>query len=408
MNEPEIYFVFPYRGQGGVPIVFSQLAEYLTRTKKAKCFVVDFHDGLLATTTDSTIQHITYSSNGVFFPPRAIVILQAMTPWSIYPHLSFSPTSRLLFWCLNPFNLETISRTSQFSILLKPLLRPVTNLFLSPLKRQSQLFVQSLISRHSLVFMDCTCTQKVGSSLDLTLDASTILPVPFLLNDNDYCTPTSHHSPSLCLSFCWIGRLEDFKTHSLISFALQLNAVATSQSLNHKLTIIGSGADEQAVSSALSSCSSLIITYIPYLPMEELSRFLLTEIDITYAMGTSALLSASLGIPTILAPLTHTTYLNDFEVAWFHEYDGYTLGTFYEDRPPFCRRLFSLVHEYHQDPSLGSQQFQYVRHHHSLPAVADKLLSIINSLSEHSTFSQIKHHFRTPLIYRFFKYLTHI
>ena len=56
-----ICFVFPYVGQGGVPVLFSQLANYLDTNKLARVSIVDYADGSLFKLTNSSVKKIIYN-----------------------------------------------------------------------------------------------------------------------------------------------------------------------------------------------------------------------------------------------------------------------------------------------------------------------------------------------------------
>jgi len=58
----DIYFIFPYRGVGGVPLLFLRFAEYLTINKLANCILVDYSDGYMARNVNSQeIRIVSYS-----------------------------------------------------------------------------------------------------------------------------------------------------------------------------------------------------------------------------------------------------------------------------------------------------------------------------------------------------------
>lgn len=102
-----LYFVFPYRGVGGVPLLFLRFATFLTKNKLANCILVDYSDGYMARNVNSNeIPILSYREDvPIFIPSGSVAIFQSMTPWSIFPSLKISDDVRILFWNCYPFNL---------------------------------------------------------------------------------------------------------------------------------------------------------------------------------------------------------------------------------------------------------------------------------------------------------------
>ena len=92
-----IVFVFPFRGVGGVSILFGRFANYFSN-KGYRVSVIDYFDGSLANYVSSKVNIIRYEN----LNPNALLefdyaIFQSMTPWSLFNNLAFSPTTKLIF-----------------------------------------------------------------------------------------------------------------------------------------------------------------------------------------------------------------------------------------------------------------------------------------------------------------------
>ena len=100
-------------------------------------------------------------------------------------------------------------------------------------------------------------------------------------------------------------------------------------------------------------------------------------------MGTSALLSASLGIPTILAPLVYTKKIISLRFDWIHNYDGYTLGEISDQNiltnPNDLNSLFQEAYDNYE--ALSFESSHYVRRHHDISSISSHLLSLLSSSS---------------------------
>jgi len=96
----KLYFCFPYRGVGGVSLLFLRVAEFLSQFRFAECHLVDYVDGFMAKNLRwQGVILETYQDKGtqVVIPAGAIGIFQSMTPWSIFPGIRPDPASRIFF-----------------------------------------------------------------------------------------------------------------------------------------------------------------------------------------------------------------------------------------------------------------------------------------------------------------------
>jgi hypothetical protein len=113
---------------------------------------------------------------------------------------------------------------------------------------------------------------------------------------------------------------------------------------------------------------------------EELKAKLVELADLHFAMGTSALDGAGLGLPTVLIdPFTDPALAHLARYRWMYETRCYSLGELItpENRASFGRPLGELLRELREDPAGVSARCQdYVRAHHDLPAIARRLVEL--------------------------------
>ena len=96
----KIYFCFPYRGVGGVSLLFLRIAEFLVQKELAECHIVDYVNGFMAknqTNPGVILEVYDDKSDSVLIPPDAIAVFQSMTPWSIYPGLLIDKSAIIFF-----------------------------------------------------------------------------------------------------------------------------------------------------------------------------------------------------------------------------------------------------------------------------------------------------------------------
>ena len=97
----KIVFCFPYRGVGGVPVLFLNLATYFAKESRFDVYIVDFKDGYMAKNYDHEyLTLITYGEKNTLIPNDSVMIFQSMTPWSVFPNITIPAETKIIFWNL--------------------------------------------------------------------------------------------------------------------------------------------------------------------------------------------------------------------------------------------------------------------------------------------------------------------
>ena len=92
LENKELIFIFPYNGIGGVSTLFMNVAETISREYGTKVSVVDYKNGYISQNIDlnPNLQLLIYSEKeNLKLPSNSIAIFQSMTPWSIFPNLTY-------------------------------------------------------------------------------------------------------------------------------------------------------------------------------------------------------------------------------------------------------------------------------------------------------------------------------
>ncbi len=372
---PKLYFVFPYRGVGGVSLLFLRLAEELARTRQADCVLVDYPDGFMAQHRDPALTKLAaYADDGaVEIPGDAIAIFQSMTPWSIFPGLCPQPETRLLFWNCHPYNLVPTLPGFRAAIQSS---RRMTGLVLSTLlrsyRRRMRRFAMLLLSKNSLVFMDRENLDTTARFLGLAIAEPRFLPIG---------APSAEIRPaklraSAGLHVAWIGRLVDFKYPILDRTIRELDRVAGMSPTPISMTVVGTGAFADRLAK-LAAELRLPITLIDHLPPADVELLLRNEVDLLVAMGTSALEGAKVGVPTILVDFAYKAVPKTYRFQWLADRDGLTLGDFISSGHlgGGSASLDQRLAELENDPAKISQRtYDYFTAHHALSEVTKKLM----------------------------------
>jgi hypothetical protein len=379
-DNPKLFFCFPFRGVGGVPLLFLRIAEELSARNEAETYLVDYADGFMAKNRKEGFSHfIEYREDiEVRIPNNVVAVFQSMTPWSIFPALKLSPQTRVLFWNCHPFNLvptlpglrrqmhnkETFGR-----IILATALRSYRN--------KMQRLVRLMLSSRALVFMDQGNVATTERYLGLAIPDPVYLPIP---------APTPVRlKPALVRNFravglrvAWIGRVVEFKYHILKKALEELNRLQPELDLCIEVTIVGSGDCIKKLHNDVLTMNRIDVQFIDIIEPHLLDNFLLHEVDILMAMGTSALEGAKLGTPTLLLDVAYGKVPSGYLFQWLHERKGFSLGDVLGNEhitptnDSLADRLGEALADY---MGLSVRAAEHFKNFHALPTVAEKFLA---------------------------------
>ena len=382
----KIYFCFPYRGVGGVSLLFLRIAEFLVQKGLAECHIVDYVDGFMAKnqTNPSVILEVyDDKSSYVLIPPDAIAIFQSMTPWSIYPGLLIDKSAHIFFWNCYPFNLIPLlpgfRRWMQHSYVFANL---VLSILLRPYKNKMRRLVQLMLDKSSLVFMDSTNVRITEQYLKLSLPNMEYLPIPLEAKQGLILSREDRNFKDHNLRIIWVGRVVDFKFYTLQRCLIELNRLQPKLGVEVAITIVGSGDYERRLKKDVESLPNIHFKFINHVQPCDLDEFLVANADLMLAMGTSALGGMRLGIPTILLDVAHAPVSRDYVFTWLHERCGYTLGDiiqkdgFIKGNSSLAERLDQLFKNY---PIISAEALDYFNKNHEISSVANKFMKVINN-----------------------------
>lgn len=384
MKLMNIYFVFPYRGVGGVPLLFLRFAEYLTRNKSANCILVDYSDGYMARNVNSQeIRIACYREDvPIHIPSGSIVIFQSMTPWSIFPSLKISDDVRILFWNCYPFNLipllPGIRRQMQNSLSLSSF---VHNFLLRSFYIKCRKFTEYIFNQNALVFMDVVNVKTTSKFLNIELKDPLYIPVAIAFTNHSSLFRYLNNDLRKIVRVAWVGRVVDFKYYSLLHALENLNESADKLNLKFDIKIVGSGDYESKLKQEVLKLSKLKLFFIENIEPSKLDDFLVSEVDLLLAMGTSALEGAKLGVPTILLDIAYSPVSRDYCFKWLYQQDGYTLGSLVDDTEmrPNNSSLEELIVQLQSDFSgVSERTLDYFMNHHEIGRSSDRLLDAVN------------------------------
>ena len=368
----KIAFFYPSRNIGGAQLLFARLAVYLAKSGK-DVLIIDYLDGFVYQYVQeefSSIDFIKYEDKQLSIDYDICLVQHLSSIHTLRKNLILTDNSKLLFWSIHPYNIISLFRLTPIYTRAKSFgSRFVMQLLEPQLKAKVGNLVAELFKNKAILFMDETNFlpfKKLGLTEEKYIK---YLPIPILhshvykLREN---FSTTH--------FGWIGRITEEKIKSFNFILQKLDDIAKFQKITFH--IIGYG--DLAY---LKNLKNLAIINHGIVAKEELSELLLNEIDILVAMGTSALESAVLGIPTLLTDISKTKFPKGYKYKWIYQSTNFNLGGYaYEfsgdiDTDQIIKVAFSQ-----EEYKITSEKCkEYVIKNHSMSVVAEELDKAMNN-----------------------------
>lgn len=308
-----VAFYFPYPTVGGVSILFLRCAEYLS--KKHKVFIVDLNNGYMANNIPSGCTFVCYDQVSSL-PDDVVVLTQSCPLWRIPFVGDFPANAKIMFWNLHPDNFNSkVGKSSSY------FMNSLLSFLFKGRKRKLRKLVSVLNSNNALFFMDKENKLTTENSLDINLLDPVYLPITNSVKAKSklkYIPPRINEEINCIV----VGRLSGFKV-SIVKHVIKRLELCETHRVH--LTVVGDGEAANDIQELLSSCRNIRTTYIDYVHFEELDG-LFKNSHLAFAMGTSALDSASLGIPTICLDYSHEDIDGNYKFNYLYGVDGYNLG----------------------------------------------------------------------------------
>lgn len=160
------------------------------------------------------------------------------------------------------------------------------------------------------------------------------------------------HPGKSALNIVLVGRIEGWK-----SFLYQSINYLKSADFDFKLHVVGDGRDSKAYKKYVSKYISLQnVEFYGNVDMTTLIDILL-KVDLAISVGTSALLTASVGVPTIIGKENSLKSV-DVNYGWFSNIRGYT---YQEENANLSEFTYSLISDF---ILLNNEEFRHLKNEH--------------------------------------------
>lgn len=226
--------------------------------------------------------------------------------------------------------------------------------------------------------------------------------VPIAINVPGRVYGKAHENSGDILRIGWVGRVStDFK---LIPILDLINGLDKEKG-KKELTIVGAGDGMPEVQEAARRVG-YEIHFVDNIPYEILGGYISCNFDILFAMGTSALDGAKVGVPTVVISPVRNTDTQVVSYRWIHESKGYSLGEYPGETfgpKQIKKTLEQVLAEYYcHRQCLGDKAYAYAKQFDE-DIVFPKLLSIMPDDIDKTIWKEICFFFRLKKIKAFAK-----
>jgi hypothetical protein len=387
-----VAFCFPFHLVSGVPVLFANIANYFSRNYPYKTYVVDYADGYMSQVLQDNdmVDLIVFETGKPVLIDTDVLIIQSILPYAMRPEINIAQDTKLLFWNLHPDNL--IPKVFPWSLTEKSypwLYRKLVKIFWQSKYKLMRAFITDAIHQNSLVFMDAHNLDATGDFFDIdTRNRHSYLPIA--------CSEGGYRKPQEAkvfneINISWVGRICNFKIHSINYLILRLSQASKELDININLHLIGDGPEVSSMENTIHLHDGFNIITAGSLPKTELDKYLLSNIDINASMGTSVLESAKYGIPSIVLDYSYQPINERYKFRWLHKSKHFDVGhmigeaDFRNDH----MEMGEMIHDYITNyKTLSEKSYEYYLTNHALQSVSEQLQKQVAKLN--LTFSQIK------------------
>jgi glycosyltransferase involved in cell wall biosynthesis len=374
-----ITFFYPSIELGGAELLFARMAIYLSKENHLITVIDSEKKIIFDLCKDHNILRKTVGVNERVKVDKTYLVAFANNAFNLNNYLELTSDVKILFWNVHPLNV-IISPSFIPRFILNGnsnLLKKLNSILFRSIYNNRRSFIDKALRKKSFLIMDGECCSAISNHYSLPIDTTknVFLPVPINISSCERweIKKVDINGP---VNIFWYGRLCDFKIHSLVKV---INEIKTSN-IAFKLHIIGDGDKANVV---IKKCleSKVDFNFYGRMNNSDALKLIASKAQCVFAMGTSALECASLGLPTILAPVSYKPIEKSVRYEWLYETKQYTLGRFIreEDRSGNVGLeciIKKMLADY-EKISIASKQ--YVKSNHDISVIAEQLLKNLNS-----------------------------
>ncbi|AFD09310.1 hypothetical protein Solca_4320 [Solitalea canadensis DSM 3403] len=352
-----ICFFYPSKNVGGAQLLFVRLAIELSLIEGLNIKVIDYSEGFLTKQLANTpnVSLIPFVNGKAKIDFETILI----TPLSYIADIEYLvdfniQEVKLLFWAIHPDNLKDSLYAKGRKIFIN--------------KAQLRHYIVTLSEKGNIIYMDGANFYSVVKELDINFKPF-YLPIPVDIKEQSKV----RIKKDKVLNLGWLGRISYDKINSLYKIIDEVRFFSELKKFNIHLHIIGDGEEKEDLITYLKK-SNVSYTLAGTLMNQYLDNYIIENIDLGVAMGTSCIEFASRKIPVFLIDFSHDRFPNDYKYNWLFETEDYTLGSNVNSISERKNSFEQLIKQFSDDNKLGEKCYLYTLNNHYIKNVLNSLL----------------------------------
>ncbi len=371
---------------GGIVTLFSRLSRYLSTNPEYKIYYIDYPDGvargLLENENVTFIDYYSNTQTKIEF--NTTIIMYFLDIVGLQNKLDTLEDNKFLLWFLHPhaalfaLPVGSLMSPSLYTELPIDKITSLVEVLYGNKRQEIKEIVEALDEQHALAFMDSINLIYQQKVFEADIQTQNYLPLGIDLPENSLPVSLLNQKQ---INIGWLGRLTTDKIYALMNVINQ--ATEYSLKTNEKITIhiIGEGEQKSCIEKMQIS-SGIEIKFTGTLINNELKNYLTNNLDVVFAMGTSCLETAVLGLPTILLDFSH--YPQNSNFRWLFESSDYCLGCEANETILACNHTFAdiieTIYKQNKKNTTGRQCLEYAVQNHSITNTATLLTQSINQI----------------------------
>lgn len=351
-----ITFLYPSRRVGGAQLLFIRLAIELSKYLNLLVNVVDFPDGYLQSQLRSfdRITILPYINGSVEIRNETVLV----TPLSNMADLKYMVRGnftkiKVLFWSIHPSNLDFVLNANGRKWFGD--------------KKKLKKLIKNISDAGNLIYMDEANFSAVKELLAINKQPE-YLQIP--LEIKDYTRKVKISSDKL--NIAWLGRVSYDKVYSIMKIVDEIKSLVDREKV--VFHVIGNGEKCKELESYMNESG---INYVlpGTLVSDELSEYMIKNIQLGVAMGTSCMEFAARKIPVFLIDYSEEKFPDEIKYNWLFETINYNLGSHVNSTTNRNHCFLELINEFNKNDTLGEKCYRYVVDNHDIKKVTVKLIS---------------------------------
>ncbi|RCU42597.1 hypothetical protein EIZ47_07075 [Chryseobacterium lacus] len=361
-NSQSVTFFYPSKVVGGAELLFYRLAVALSKFEHLNVNYIDFKDGFIANEIrkrNNRIHVIIFKKISKIHLKDTVLVCPLSYLFEVIFHLKGN--FRIFLWSIHPTALE-----SRIIAVQRRSLRKYKN---SEFGEELDL----MIRKGGLYFMDLPNRDYQRNLFNLKNTTEEYLPifVPETSLKKKYKQIENNK-----INVGWLGRLCTEKTNALMNVIEHCNLYLIKYPEIHiTLHIIGDGDDKKLIEKTRKE-ERLNVILLGTLTGASLYNYLIENIDLVFAMGTSILECSSLSLATVAVDFSYSPIPTSNKFKYVYELQGYSVGEKYDPSNIYKHSFDDVINDiiYGQVKNHGSLCYEYFRRNHDIEAVQTKFI----------------------------------